>query len=94
MGYELKINDWKMVASDGLPLDGTWCFLIVKDKDGAISWELGGYNKERHEFYLNFGLGGLITIEENVIAWAPLDCAKLTQPSLPKPKTTIEFLIK
>lgn len=32
-------------------------------------WGVAGYNKEAKQFYVNFGMGGLVYDEENVIAW-------------------------
>ena len=73
--FEFKIPEsaWNYVAEKGLPEEDDWCFLICDyRKDGNYSYEIGGYNKEKKSFYVNFGLGGLVITEEVVVAWVKL----------------------
>jgi hypothetical protein len=70
MNFKLNVDNWNIVSEKGLPTDGEFCFLVWKSSDGEYNWSVGGYNKNEKEFYVDFGLGGLVLEEKNVIAWA------------------------
>jgi hypothetical protein len=70
MNFKLSVDNWNIVSENGLPEDGEFCFLIWKSSDGEYNWSVGGYNKNEKAFYVDFGLGGLVLEEKNVVAWA------------------------
>lgn len=70
MNFNLSVDKWNLVSEKGLPEDGEWCFLVWKTHDGELDWSVGGYNESENEFYVNFGMGGLVLGAEDVIAWA------------------------
>ena len=59
-------------ALKGLPEDGTWCFVAWKNCTGEYEWAIGGYQEAEHQFYVNFGMGGMVLEEEEAVAWAEL----------------------
>ena len=67
---KLEITQWHRVEEEGLPEDGTICFLIT-EPDGS-DWSIGGYDEDNHAFYADFGMGGMVTPEESVYAWADI----------------------
>ena len=36
-------------------------------------WFVGGYNEEHKQFWVNFGYGGAVVDEADVIAWAEFE---------------------
>lgn len=67
--FEISGKDWNLVAEKGLPKDGEWCFVIYKT-DTSYDYSIGGYSEDEHQFYANFGYGGLVLDADSVIAWA------------------------
>ena len=47
-----------------------WCFVIWKCHDGTLNWGIGGYDIDKEQFYVNYGLGGLVIDESSVVAWS------------------------
>lgn len=72
MNFKLSVEKWNLVSEKGLPEDGTWCFFVWQSDDGEYNWNVGGYNANEKIFFVDFGLGGLVLEEENIIAWAVL----------------------
>ncbi len=70
MNFNLSVDKWNLVSEKGLPEDGEWCFLVWKHDDGELDWSVGGYSESENEFYVNFGMGGLVLSAEDVVAWA------------------------
>lgn len=70
---KLSIENWKTVEEHGMPEDMDWCFVAWKDSKGDIEWSTGGYSEDEKQFYANYGLGGLVLDEKNVIAWCSFD---------------------
>ena len=73
---KLIINKWHWVAEEGFPEDECeWCLLMYRGHDGEDEVLVGSYYEEKNEFYVNFGLGGLVMDAESVVGWASLeDC--------------------
>ncbi|MDE7270850.1 MAG: hypothetical protein K2N81_10310 [Acetatifactor sp.] len=70
MKFNLSVDKWNLVSEKGLPEDGEWCFLVWKTEDGELQWSIGGYNESEENFYVDFGMGGMVLDAKDVIAWA------------------------
>lgn len=70
MKFNLSVDKWNQVSEKGLPEDGEWCFLVWKTEDGELQWSIGGYNESEENFYVDFGMGGMVLDAKDVIAWA------------------------
>ena len=70
--FKLILDKWNLVSEKGLPEDGTWCFVAWKNCTGEYEWAIGGYQEAEHQFYVNFGMGGMVLEEEEAVAWAEL----------------------
>lgn len=68
--FKLCVEDWNFVDQVGYPPCDEWCFIITPSQYGCLyTWGVGGYSVEQKTFYVNYGLGGLVTDQEDVIAW-------------------------
>lgn len=68
--FILSVKDWNFVDKVGFPAYDEWCFIITESQSGCLyDWGVGGYSAEHKTFYVNYGLGGLVTEQEHVIAW-------------------------
>jgi hypothetical protein len=72
MNFKLSVDKWNLVSEQGLPEDGTACFLVWRSGDGGYHWSAGGYDAGAKEFFIDFGYGGLVLKAEDVVAWAVL----------------------
>ncbi|MDE6016678.1 MAG: hypothetical protein K2H41_13485 [Acetatifactor sp.] len=70
MKFNLSVDKWNLVSEKGLPEDGEWCFLVWKTEDGELQWSIGGYDESEENFYVDFGMGGMVLDAKDVIAWA------------------------
>ena len=70
--FEVDESKWNLVSEKGLPQEDEWFLLVVEESDGEYDYFMGSYCKEDDVFYVDFGLGGLSTEAENVIAWDPI----------------------
>ncbi len=87
--FVLKVEDWNMVSEVGLPDYDDWCFIVTPSQHGCYyDWGVAGYNKEAKTFYVNYGMGGLVYDESDVIAWKPFtnfkDIDEDTESELPQ----------
>ena len=67
--FNIPEEKWNLVSKVGYPEDGEWCFLIYKGRTDYC-YSVGGYDERKSNFYVNFGLGGAVLDEADVIAWA------------------------
>lgn len=68
--FKLCVEDWNFVDKVGYPAYDEWCFIITKSQHSCLyDWGMGGYSAEHKTFYVNYGLGGLVTEQQDVIAW-------------------------
>lgn len=68
--FTLHVENWNFVSEVGYPPDSEWCFIITPSQVGCLyDWGVAGYSKKEKQFYANFGMGGLVTKQEDVIAW-------------------------
>ena len=65
----MLIHDFNVVSEVGYPEDGDFCWLIWADDEGDYNFSFGGYFQEKHEFYGNCGLGGMVLDDKYVVAW-------------------------
>ena len=68
---ELVFSSFKNPTVDGWPPDGEWALCLFGDGQKPEIF-VGGYDKERHIFYANYGLGGAVLDQEDVAAWCLL----------------------
>lgn len=69
LGIYVKPKDWKIVNEVGLPDDGTICFVLFGEDLENLSWTISLYDKSNHNFYVNYGYGGMVLEEEHAYAW-------------------------
>ncbi len=72
MNFEVCMNDFNLVSEKGYPEDGEFCWVIWKTYNGEYDFSFGGYFEDKHEFYGNCGLGGMVLDEKDVVAWKPM----------------------
>ena len=72
MNFKLILDKWNLISEKGLPEDGTRCFVAWRNCADEYEWMIGGYNEAEHQFYVNFGMGGMVLEEEEAVAWAEL----------------------
>lgn len=68
---EVLFKEFNFISEKGLPSNHTICIIIFgkENKDYFI----GQYSEENHNFYVNFGDGGFVVNETDVIAWKELN---------------------
>ena len=71
INFSISEEKWNYILEKGYPEDGEMCIFIYKYAN-KYSYEFGGYCENKHEFYVNFGLGSMVCDAQNVIAWVPL----------------------
>ena len=69
--FEIDETRWNYVKEKGLPEDDGFCIVIWK-MGGTYDYHMGSYCEVNHQFYVNFGLGGMVLDADSVVAWAPL----------------------
>ncbi len=71
LNYELKIspNEWNIIEEVGYPEDDTICIVLYQLKNGDFDWIVAMYSKENHNFYVDYGYGGLVLEQEVAYAW-------------------------
>ncbi len=75
---EIRVDKWHKVSEEGYPKDGDICFIATGSGDETDSWLIGGYNEDENAFYVDFGLGGMVTDVGDVTAWAHIEDAEFT----------------
>ncbi len=66
----LLVKDWHWVDEVGFPKDNEEDFDWYYTDFGSV--EVAGYRPDFKDFYANFGYGGCVVEQENVLAWAKL----------------------
>lgn len=69
MGIYVEPDQWNIVSEVGLPKDATLCFVLFGENLEKLSWTVSLYDESNHNFYVNYGYGGLILEETEVFAW-------------------------
>ena len=70
---KLVFENWKYPNVDVMPEDGDLCIVLWKSHDEKPNIFVGGYYSDRKEFWNNWGLGGAVLNEEDIVCWKLLD---------------------
>lgn len=68
LNFELSVTEWNLVEEVGYPKEDDWCFIVTKFTT-KYDWGVAGYNAREKQFYANFGMGGLVYDQEDIVAW-------------------------